>query len=806
MRKCQEVQPTIWKIGWFFMAMALGVGASFSQEEGVVDQETGSVSWRSIGPGQFGAMFGVAISPHDSQVIVSGTDMGNAFMTRDGGKSWKILGCSGGQPFANPGYRGVWGVRFDPQRPELIWIGSEHGLYRSADSGKTWVHVLGGGADASIGAIEIDPSDPDIVYAAAGRGARTAVGWSSGTIWKSADGGQTWKRLVPLEEGQEVRGRNWTKLAVDPQSEFVPGQGHQRVYLAGHGGFYVSNDGGQSWMSLENTLPGGRVNLDPDGVHESGVCTLALLPGEERATVFVTLRPRTGGIGGVYVSADGGVTWMEKNRGLEEVIEKIAETYFPYLVVTGCPAVPDILYVGTLYGISKSEDGGETWSMVTDLSTDWKKGPDFDGKEIYWLLRQHGGNFDQSYYHEFGPTNGLACSDTDPNAVAYTDNAGIGVSFDGGAHWTEPGFEFGDAIWPEAFGDRPPMRLTHTVRSRGIQVIVPQAAAIDPFDPKTLAIAHMDVGLTISRDNGTWWEWAYYGILDGEKNYIQAVLYDPNVQGRMWAAGGGWGKNGHVYRSDDGGRTFNVIGIPPLLQAAKEQEQTLRVHALALDPDSSAETRTIYAGTDWGLYRTRDGGGVWERAAIGPDSETAVYDIVLDPQDRKRLFLSVDFADAPKANGLYHSVDGGETWMQLGIGRLFTVHSLSVCEATGDLYVLAQDQTGSRGYWASRALWHSGDRGETWEERSFPGDNASLVAVHPDDPRRVYVSTFTPDVTQGSVNLYRSTDGGMHWKAIGDSVPLSFGSDANGIVFDPHDARRFLLMHASGTYEVKEWK
>ena len=278
----------------------------------------------------------------------------------------------------------------------------------------------------------------------------------------------------------------------------------------------------------------------------------------------------------MYVSTDGGVAWMEKNRGLEEVIENIAKTHLPYLVVTGCAAAPDILYVGTLYGISKSEDGGETWSMVTD--------------------------------------------------------------------------------------------------------------------PRT----------------------------------------------------------------------------------------------------------------DWGLYRTRDGGGIWERAAIGPGSEPVVHDIVFDPQNRQHLYLSADFADAPESNGLYHSDDRGETWMQLGRDQLFTVSSLSVCETTGDLYVLAQAQSGARGYWATRALWHSGDRGKTCEERSFPGDNASLVAVHPNDSRRVYVSTFTQDVTQGSVNLYRSTDSGAHWQAIGDSVPLSFGSDANGIVFDPHDARGFLLMHTSGTYEVKE--
>ena len=194
------------------------------------------VAWRSIGPGQFGAMFGVAISPHDSDVIAAGTDMGNAFMTRDGGQTWKILGRSGGSPFANPGYRGVWGVHFDPILPERIWIGSEHGLFRSTDGGASWGNVLGGGADYTIAAITTDPTDSDIVYAATGRGARVAVSWARGDVWKSVDGGETWWSLDLTDFGPE-QGQNWTTIAVDPQSDFQTGRGHARLYVCGQGDF-----------------------------------------------------------------------------------------------------------------------------------------------------------------------------------------------------------------------------------------------------------------------------------------------------------------------------------------------------------------------------------------------------------------------------------------------------------------------------------------------------------------------------------------------------------------------------------------
>src|SRR5512147_317103 len=111
-------------------------------------------------------MFGVALSPHDSMVSVAGVDMGNAFMTRDGGKSWRILGRNGGDPFGAPGYRGCWGACFDPRRPERIWIGSSHGLFLSTDGGESWRLALGRDAAYTIHAIATDPEDTDIVYAA----------------------------------------------------------------------------------------------------------------------------------------------------------------------------------------------------------------------------------------------------------------------------------------------------------------------------------------------------------------------------------------------------------------------------------------------------------------------------------------------------------------------------------------------------------------------------------------------------------------------------------------------------------------
>jgi len=755
----------------------------------------GKFVWRSIGPGQFGAMFGLGISPHDSNVIVAGVDMGNAFMTRDWGKSWKILGRNGGEPFANPGYRGVWGVHFDPKRPERIWIGSTHGLYRTTDGGENWHLALGGGADYVISAIMTDPTDPDIVYAGSGMGARTNVGWSLGNVWKSTDEGKTWQVLGNVSR----KGRNWVNIAVDPQSSFIPDRGHSRVYICGQGGFFTSNDAGETWTSLKEFLPNGS---------DSDISTLVLVPGEERSSLLVTIRARYADpekkqlVGGVYASADGGKTWVAKNHGLEKSIAYMAERMIPrgydYSLLVGCQAKPRIMYWANYpQGVFKTEDGGETWRGLLNFSTDWVKGPDFDGKEIHWLLRSHGGNFGQSYYNSYGPANGLACSATDPDAVAYTDNAGLAVSFDGGENWTEPGFEFGEAVWPGKFGDRPPMRLTHKVRSRGLQLIVPIDAAVDPFDPQTIAIGHCDIGLMISRDGGTWWEWAYQGILAGERKYIRAVLYDPALKGCMWVGGGVGSGSGRVYQSNDGGRTFHIIGIPQLTAEAERSQRALHVHALALDLISPQEARTLYAGTDFGLFKTTDGGKTWEALPLGLASTPGVRRIVLDSTNPARLYIAIR-TNSNAESGLYRSEDSGKTWERLGAGQIFGVKSLSLCQATGVLYTLAYNQPGG-GYFVARTLWRSDDHGETWKKL----DNrlAACVAVHPQDPDQVFFVTFAGDVRKEKANVWASLDGGKNWETIADDIPISPGSEYNKIVFDPTNPSRFLLLHNSGTYE-----
>jgi photosystem II stability/assembly factor-like uncharacterized protein len=554
-------------------------------------------------------------------------------------------------------------------------------------------------------------------------------------------------------------------------------------------------------------LPDGVAELDAHGDRIGGICDLLLLPGTERSVLWATTHVRVVDgknrkwAGGVYKSSDGGKTWEESNTGLEKALKASARGTHTYSLIAGSRAHSQVLYWGSHpYGVFKTVNGGCSWLQVTHPAGKAVKAPDFDGTEIYWRLLERRGNYDRAYHYGFGPIHGLACSDAHPDIVAYIDNGGIALSRDGGEHWTVSGFEFGDAVWPGRFGDRPPMRLTHKVRSKGLHLIVPLDLAVDPFNPRTIAIGYADIGLMISRDGGQWWEWGYDGILGGEKNYIRAVVFDPKVRDRLWVAGGGWGTSGHVYRSDDGGRRFEVVGIDQLTHEASRREELLFVNSLLIGDQSPVEKRTLWAATDCGLFRT-DGEQSWQRVRITPGPER-IMQVSCDPRNPLQIYAGV--ISGVKNNnrgGLFRSTDGGKSWTQLAGRHIGQVRSLSVCGATGTLYVL-ENRPGFpfEGYLVERKVWRSDDGGDTWSNIGAPRFIASL-AVHPENPDWVFLLTFADDVSKTLVNLFRSRDGGETWQALAGDIALSTSRSSNRIVFAPEDSSRFFVMHNSGVYE-----
>ena len=527
----------------------------------------------------------------------------------------------------------------------------------------------------------------------------TSESWVPGDIFKTTDGGATWRKIGrpggKVEEDR-VKSRSWFRVVVDPSSRFVPRSGHVRLYVAGTGGFFVSEDAGESWRSLEEGIPGGAYDYaepSPKGAtpRKSPVSDVALVRNGNKTDILIGVRPRfldkskDQWVGGVYRSSDGGKTWHELNDGLlrdnETFRQRLlkrpiqAENHF---ILGLSPKDPSTLYACFSFALFGSNDAGLHWRQLTADSVKHFDVVDFDGKPASpygMVLPCPGGNFKKHF--GCGPywACTLAVAPSDPRHVVFTDTATLYGSTDGGTTWDDLMFDYGEKFREpplEAMKGRAPFRTTHLVRSRGAQVIIPNDLAVDPFDKNTIAIVNNDVGLTISRDGGNWWEWVYSGIPTSEMNCARTVTYDPRTKGRLFVAGTGWYRSGiRIFRSDDGGRNFQPIVIPQLEAASARKPYAkyrgVMVNVLILDDTLPKDQMTLYAATTEGIFKTVDGGKTWLDIS-GPLAGKHVCKMLWNRARPKQLFAAVRGDPDKEVPGLYRSDDGGASWRKLGTG------------------------------------------------------------------------------------------------------------------------------------------
>lgn len=181
------------------------------------------------GPGGGGSMFAIAIHPTDKNNIFFSNDMGVVSHSLDGGQTWTMV----------PGLYQIRFMEFDKNNPNTVWAGGGSGLYKSTDGGAHWSYsfnITTGNINATLGAIAIDPTDSNIMYAAEGFVSRMKITWVRGRVWKSTDGGATWRKLARPggELGDDPNyNRNYSTIIIDPNSPIIAGEGHSDVYLVG---------------------------------------------------------------------------------------------------------------------------------------------------------------------------------------------------------------------------------------------------------------------------------------------------------------------------------------------------------------------------------------------------------------------------------------------------------------------------------------------------------------------------------------------------------------------------------------------
>ena len=351
-----------------------------------------ALQWRSIGPyrgGRVDAVAGVASQP---MVFYYGATGGGIWKTTDGGINWEVI--SDGSVF---GTGSVGAIALSDSDPNTIYVGmgesairgnTSHGdgVYKSTDGGKTWKRI-GLEDSRQILRIRVHPKNPDIVYVAA-QGHVWGPNEQRG-VFRSKDGGKTWERV--LYRGDKAGACD---LTIDPTNPSVLYAGLWEAYrkpwtLESGGpssGIFKSTDGGDTWTDITRNqgLPKGTI----------GISGLTISPANpDRVWAIVEAED-----GGVFRSDNAGRTWTKVN---EE--RRLRQRAWYYTRIYADPKSAETVYVLNT-GFYRSNDGGRTYTGIAV---------------------PHGDNHD------------LWIAPDDPNRMIESNDGGSNVSFNGGRSWTE---------------------------------------------------------------------------------------------------------------------------------------------------------------------------------------------------------------------------------------------------------------------------------------------------------------------------------------------------------------------------------
>ena len=680
--------------------------------------------WKVIGPGGGGTMIRPTISPHDTRRICLMCDMTGAYISADGGESWRMFNLR----------NWVTTYAYDPSDANVIYTANA-ALWRSEDAGRTWAmvwpdpkrsveHMRGDHADYRISsddatypsldckivAVAVDPSDSARLYLAARIAARhsgeadPAVAERPTRLYRSEDRGAIWSALT------ELPAQDLHAIWVQPESS----AGERTVYVVGSEGIWRGD--GDRWQAQRG--PGGRRMR-----HAAVGCAASAA----EPTIYATTEAagRGDGIAGaVCVSDDGGRTWRDAEGGLSAILAAGGRGPRPRFRAIGCCATdPSVAYLAVdgarldeagealFNGIAKTADGGRHWKWVLR-----EVGAPAENMAVSWIEHRA---IDGAPNIAFVAPSSLGVAPGDADVCFASDGWRAYRTTDGGATWKQVNS-----------APRGEDRWTTT----GLDVTTCYGVHFDPFDVRHMFITYTDIGLFQSRDGGASWAGATAGIPSKWRNTTYWIAFDPEVRDLLWGA--------FAFHHD--------LPRPKMWQH---------------------RDRLQYEG---GVAVSTDGGDRWRVTSDGL-GETAVTHILLDPASPvgKRTLYCCGFG-----KGVFKSTDNGWSWALKNNGiagdEPFAWRLTRADDGTLYLVIARRSDYGRIGDAEDGALYKSTDGAESWSKMPLPesvnGPNG--LTLDPEDTRRMYLSAWalSPRGANTGGGVYLSEDGGASWRCIFDEM------------------------------------
>ena len=713
---------------------------------------------------------------------------------------WRMIG-----PFRGGRVNAVSGV---VGQPDTFYFGSVGGgLWKSTNAGRTWTPIFDATDVASIGAIGVAPSDPNVIYVGTGEpDMRDSIAYGNG-LYKSTDAGKTWRHLG-LENTKQIG-----RIIVDPKnpnSVFVAAMGN--AYMSNPDrGVYRSRDGGATWQKvLFKSDDVGAIDLSFDPVDSKIV--YATLWNVRRPPWFI-YAPANGPGGGIFKSLDGGSTWNEISTGIP--VEGRG-----HIGIAVAPSNRNRLYAAVDAkdgGVFSSNDAGTTWTRLSSDKRLWDRGWYFENvtvdpknPDVVYVMNT-------SVYrstdagHKWTPIKGAPGGDDyhqlwiypdDPKRMIVASDQGAVVSVDGAVTWSswynQPTAQIyhvaGDYRFPywvtgaqqDSGAVGTPSRSIHSeISNRDWEGLCAGGeagyTAPDPLHP------HILFGGTVARCN----------VLTGETRNVsperggatgqfrhawtQPLVFSAADPHALYYA------NQFLYKTVNGGESWTQIsqdltredpGVPANLNeaAAADAPADKRRGVIYTIAPSPLRASMIWIGTDDGLIQlTNDDGKTWQN--VTPPAVTSWSKVVMieaSHYDVNEAYAAVERHQLGDYEPhIYRTLDAGKTWTEITKGLPPGVYVQTVKEdpsARGLLF------TGTE-----RTVFVSFDDGDNWQSLKLNLPPASMrdIEIHGDD-------------------LIVATHGRGFW-IIDNMTPLrqlsEITAETNGFLFRPAEA---LLLAPAG--------